>query len=172
MAKPEKRLSAFSIELRGANFWSARTMCDAWRSVREVFGTRRSEKILGIAQTVPQVDDPALQKLHYEHAERMLLASFTSGFIGTPWRDVRFSSPKNMQEALRIAVTVQQVELQERRNETFYVDEVQERGKADRSSRETRRSGYMRNTTQQVGASRTQDQSCKGSSRNLRRVNS
>ena len=29
----------------------------------------------------------------------------------------------------------------------------------------------MRNTTQQVGASRTQDQSCKGSSRNSERVN-
>ena len=74
-------------------------------------------------------------------------------------------------EAFRIAVTVQQAELQARRNETFYVDEVQERGKADRSSRETRRSGYVRNTTQQVGASRTQDQSCKGSSRNSGRAN-
>ena len=30
-----------------------------------------------------------------------------------------------MQEALRIAFTLQQTELQERRNETFYVDEVQ-----------------------------------------------
>ena len=100
----------------------------------------------------------------------MLLASFTSGLVGTPGRNVRFSLPKNLQEALRIAVTVQQAELQERRNET-YVDEVQERGKADRSSSETRRSGYMRNTTQQVGASRTQDLTCKGSSRNLGRVN-
>ena len=112
---------------------------------------------------MPQVDDPALQKHHYEHAERMLFASFTSGPIGTPGRQVRFSLPKNMQEALRIAVTVQQAELQERRNETIYVDEVQERGKAVRSSRETRRRGYMRNTTQQVGASRTQDRNCKGS---------
>jgi len=123
-------------------------------------------------KTVSQIDDPALQKLHYEHAERMLLAIFTSGLIGTPGRQVRFSSPKNMQEALRIAVNVQQAELQERRNETFYVDEVQESGKADRSARETHRSGYMRNTTQQVGAIRTQDQSSKGSSRNLGRVNS
>jgi len=100
----------------------------------------------------------------------MLLASFTSG-LGTHGRQVRFSLPKNMQEALRIAVTVQQAELQERRNETFHVDEVQERGKADRSSRETRRSGYVRNTTQQVGACRTQDQSRKGSPRNSGRVN-
>ena len=39
-----------------------------------------------------------------------------------------------MQEALRIAVIVHQAELQERRNETFYVDDVQESGKADQSS--------------------------------------
>ena len=63
-----------------------------------------------------------------------------------------------MEEALRIAVTFQQAELQERRNETFYVSEVQGRCKTDRSSRETRRSGCVRNTNQQVGAGRTQDQ--------------
>jgi len=82
-----------------------------------------------------------------------------------------FHCRKNMQEALRIEVTAQQAELQKRRNETFYGDEVQELGKADRSSRETRRSGNVRNTTQQVGASRTQDQSCKGSFRKSGRVN-
>jgi len=54
--------------------------------------------------TLPQVDDPSLQNLHYYHAERMLLASFTSGLVGTPGRQVRFSLPKTMQEALRIAL--------------------------------------------------------------------
>ena len=134
---------------------------------------RRNSQIgVGVYRTrLPQVDDPALQKLHYEHAERMLLANFTSGPIGTPGRQVRFSLPKNMEEALRIAVTVQQAELQERRNELFYVDKIQERVKSDRSSRETRRSVYVRNTTQHVGASRTQDQSCKASFRNSVRVN-
>ena len=70
-----------------------------------------------------------------------------------------------------MAVTVQQAQLQERRNETFFVDEVQERGKADRSSRETRRIGCVRNTTQQVGAVRTQDRNRNGSPRNSGRVN-
>ena len=101
----------------------------------------------------------------------MLLASFTAGLVGTPGRQVRFSLPKNMQEALRIAVTVHQAELQERRNETFYVDEVQQRGRADRPSRGTRRNGSMRNTTQQAGAGRTQDQSSMGTFRNTRSVN-
>ena len=122
-------------------------------------------------KTVPQVDDPVLQKHHYEHAERMLLASFPAGLVGTPGRQVRFSLPKNMQEALRIAVTFQQAELQERRNETFYVDEVKECGKADRPSRGTRRNASMRNTAQQAGTGRTQDQSNKGSFRNTGIVN-
>ena len=47
-------------------------------------------------KALPQVDDQVLQKLHYKHAKRMLLAIFTSGLIRTPGRQVRFSSPKNM----------------------------------------------------------------------------
>ena len=46
MAKPEKRWSAFSIELRGANSWSARNcVCDAWRSVRAEFGSGEVIKV-------------------------------------------------------------------------------------------------------------------------------
>ena len=52
-------------------------------------------------KTVPQVEDPALQKLHYEQAERMLLASFTSGLLGTPGRQVRYSMPQTMDETLK-----------------------------------------------------------------------
>ena len=75
-----------------------------------------------------------------------------------------------MQEALRIAVSVHQAELQERRNETFYVDEVQESFKADQSSGE-RTEMSMRSTSQQARAGRTQDQSSKGSFRNSGIVN-
>jgi hypothetical protein len=59
-------------------------------------------------KTLPQVEDPVLQNLHYEQAERMLLASFTSGLLGTPGREVRFSMPQTMDEALKIAITVNQ----------------------------------------------------------------
>jgi len=70
-------------------------------------------------KTVPQVEDPRMQKLYYEQAERMLLASFTSGLVGTRGRQVRYAIPKSMDEALKIAITVNQVELQERHNEAF-----------------------------------------------------
>jgi len=59
----------------------------------------------------------------------------------------------------------------ERRNETFYIDEVQERGRADRPSRGMLRNGSMRNTTQQARTGCTQDQSSKGSFRNSGIVN-
>ena len=73
-------------------------------------------------KTGPVVDDPALQKVYYEQAGSMLLASYCAGMIGTPGRQVRYALPKSMQEALRIAITVQQAELQEHRNERFYLE--------------------------------------------------
>jgi len=62
------------------------------------------------------VENPALQKLYYEKAKRMLLASFTAGLMGTPRRQVRFLMPKSLDEALKIAITVDQADLQERRS--------------------------------------------------------
>jgi hypothetical protein len=70
---------------------------------------------------VPQVENPALQKLYYEQAERMLLARFMSGLTGTTGRQVGFAMPKSVDEALKIAITVEQAEMQERRDEAFYL---------------------------------------------------
>ena len=64
-----------------------------------------------------------MQRIYYEQAERMLLASFTSGFFNTACRQVRYAMPKTKDEALKIAITVNQAEFQERCNEAFYVDD-------------------------------------------------
>jgi hypothetical protein len=104
-------------------------------------------------KTVPQVEDPTTQKLHYGQTERMLLATFTSGLIGNPGRQVRYSMPRTMEEALQIAITVTQAEIQERRNEAFYVDEARESGTVDRPTRGMRPDG-AKNATQLAGASR------------------
>jgi hypothetical protein len=66
-----------------------------------------------------------------------------------------------MDEALQIAITVTQAEIQERRNEAFYVDEARGSGTVDRPTRGTRPDG-VRNATQRAGASRTQGQNRKG----------
>lgn len=96
-------------------------------------------------KTVPQVEDPVMQKLHHEQAERMLLASFMSGLLGTPGRQVRSAMPRIMDEALKIAITTNQAEIQEWHNEAIYKDEVCGSSIADRPSHAMRCDGTVRN---------------------------
>ena len=57
--------------------------------------------------------------MHRENAERMLLASYVAGLIGVPGRQVRYASPVSVEEAIRIAVSVQEAERKKFNN--FYV---------------------------------------------------
>ena len=52
----------------------------------------------------------------------MLLSAFTKRLTGTGSRQVRFSSPATAEEALQIAINVSQAEIQEARDNVFYVD--------------------------------------------------
>jgi len=52
----------------------------------------------------------------------MLLSAFSNGIVGTAGRQVRFISPATVEEALRIAMTVSQAEIQEARDSAFYLD--------------------------------------------------
>ena len=42
-----------------------------------------------------KTSDPVAQRIHRENAERMLLASFVAGLMGTPGKHVRYASPIN-----------------------------------------------------------------------------
>jgi len=112
-------------------------------------------------QKMLQVQDEAKQKWHYEQAE-MILASFTSGLLGEAGRQTRINLPRNMQEALKIAITVTQAGIQERHKETFYVEGARASRETDRSSRGARNSGTAKSTTRHAGASPTQSQNRKG----------
>ena len=61
--------------------------------------------------------DSQIQRIHKENADRMLLASFVSGLTGTAGDQV---IPGSLEEALNLAVAVQEAERQERFNEIFY----------------------------------------------------
>ena len=52
----------------------------------------------------------------------MLLSAFIFGLSGTAGRQVRFAVPSTAEDALRIAVKVSQAEIQEVRNNAFYLD--------------------------------------------------
>jgi hypothetical protein len=68
----------------------------------------------------------------------MLLASFASGLTDTPEQQVRFALPGSMDEELRIAIAVNQAELQERKNEAFYLN-AEARSYGSARARESRR---------------------------------
>jgi len=70
----------------------------------------------------PQTSDPEAQRMCNLQTTRMLIASFTNGLRGNPGIQCRFSCPSSMEEAVRIAVTVEQAESCKNTSETFYVD--------------------------------------------------
>jgi hypothetical protein len=45
------------------------------------------------------MDDPVAQCTHRENAERMLLASFVSGLVGTPGTQVQYANVQSLSEA-------------------------------------------------------------------------
>jgi hypothetical protein len=73
-----------------------------------------SQKIIG------KVGDPLTQRIHCENAEQMLLASFVAGLTGVPGRQVRYAKPHAMEQVLKIALSVQEAERQEKFNECLY----------------------------------------------------
>ena len=80
-----------------------------------------SDRCRGLAQKILcKTEDPVAQRIHQENAERMPLASFVSGLSGTSGTLVRHANVQSLSEALKIAISVQEAEKQERFNESFY----------------------------------------------------
>ena len=75
-----------------------------------------AQKVIG------KSDDPQIQRVHRENVERMQLSSFISGLHGVPGRQVRISNPQDIDQSLKIAITLQEAERQERFNEAFTPD--------------------------------------------------
>ena len=116
---------------------------------------------------VPQVENQELQKLYYEQAERMLLSSFTSGLLGNAGKQVRYTLPRTLDEALKIAITLDQGDLEERRNEAFYLrSQEQESVSADRSPSQTSHRDRGRTRTQYAADDHIQRQGRQETTRN------
>jgi hypothetical protein len=65
-------------------------------------------------------NDPAVQKIHEENAERMLLASFVGGLTGELGKLTRAQNPQDLQAALNTALAVREAVRHEKIAETFY----------------------------------------------------
>ena len=88
-----------------------------------------ADRCRALAQKIVcRVDDPQVKHVHQENAESMLLAAFVSGLVGVPGRQCPFSNPQNIQQALSIALTVDQAEKQERFNECFIPNTIKQSG--------------------------------------------
>jgi len=81
-----------------------------------------------------QYDDPVAQGVHRKNAERMLLASYVAGLTGVPGKQVLYASPVSVEEAIRIAFSVQEAVRQEKFNNSFYARH-DSRTRSDSSSR-------------------------------------
>jgi hypothetical protein len=115
------------------------------------------------------VENPELQKRYYEQAERKLLVSFSSGLLGTAGKQVRFALPKKLYEDLKIANTVDQTELQERRSEAFYLrSQEHESGLAGRSPSQTSHRDSGKARAQYSADDRTQRRGRQANTRNPR----
>jgi uncharacterized protein YfaA (DUF2138 family) len=63
-------------------------------------------------KTVPQLDNPELQKFHFQHAERMLLFTFIAGLIGNAGQQMKIKLPQMLDVAPQIALTLVEAEPQ------------------------------------------------------------
>jgi len=69
-----------------------------------------------------KVEDPEAQRIHNENSERMLLASFVTELTGNPGTQCRYANPQSMGQVLKIALSVQEAERQEKISESFYAN--------------------------------------------------
>jgi hypothetical protein len=61
-------------------------------------------------KAVRHVDDEATQRIINEEAERRLVAAYINGSMGIVGQEVRFRMPQTLDEAVKVAVTVNNAE--------------------------------------------------------------
>jgi hypothetical protein len=95
-----------------------------------------------------QSDDPAVQGVHRENVECILLASYVSGLAGVSRKEVRYASPILMEKAIRIAVSVEEAERQKKFSNSFYAQN-ENRTHSDRNK--SRHAAGTRKASQATG---------------------
>jgi hypothetical protein len=65
-------------------------------------------------KVVCKVDDPVAQRVHNENANGLTLARFVTGLRGISGRQVRYANPQTLEQAIQIALSVQEAERQEK----------------------------------------------------------
>ena len=67
-----------------------------------------------------KVEEPLLQKFHYDQAQGTLLSIFIAGLSGNPGQQVIYQMPATVDQVYQIEITVFVVEAQEKRILAFF----------------------------------------------------
>jgi hypothetical protein len=82
-----------------------------------------SDRVVNLGRKIiPQLDDPNAQHQCNVLANKMIIAAFTEGLRGNPGNHARIAVPTKMEDAVNIALTVEQTEASKKHGDTFYVE--------------------------------------------------
>jgi hypothetical protein len=101
----------------------------------------------------PTSDDPAVLKACSDQTDRLVLASFTNGLGGNPGKHARFNLPTSIDDAIHLAVTVEQAEACNPKSDAFYLDEKASEMRDQRRDRrnQPRDRGWRSNSPRKTG---------------------
>jgi hypothetical protein len=102
---------------------------------------KMEESVLSFADRVrtlgrkitPTSEDPAVQRACSDQADPMVLAAFTNGLGGNPGKHARYNLPTSLEDAIRVAVTVEQAEACHPESDAFMVNGRPENTRRSRS---------------------------------------
>jgi hypothetical protein len=81
-----------------------------------------SDRVVNLGRKItPQLDDPNAQHQCNVLANKMIIAAFTEGLRGNPGNHARIAVPTKMEDAVNIALTVEQAETRGTKGDTFSV---------------------------------------------------
>jgi hypothetical protein len=126
-------------------------------SVRQKIG----ESVLSFADRVrtlgrkitPTSNDPAVLKACSDQSDRLVLAALTNGLGGNPGKHARYNLPTSIEDAIRLAVTVEQAEACHPKSDAFYLEEKASEIRDRRRDRraQTRDRGWRSNSPRKTG---------------------
>jgi hypothetical protein len=126
-------------------------------SVKQKMG----ESVLSFADRVrtlgrkitPTSDDPAVLKACSDQADRMVLATFSNGLGCNPGKHARYNLPTSQEDAIRVAVTVEQAEACHPKSDAFNLEEkaIENRDRKGERRIQTKDRGWRSNSPRKNG---------------------
>jgi hypothetical protein len=113
-----------------------------------------ADRVRNLARKItPQTEDPVAQRMCNDLINRMMVAAFTGGLRGNPGDQVNRTMPSTMDEAVRIALTVEQSDSCRQKAQTFYANTGSRPEERKQNRRDSGRGGgpkFVKQATSEV----------------------